>query len=167
MNRCVVSAAVLAVVGSVGQLEAQRQPGVGYMTSWEVAEASLTNEALRAIKPTIEEWQAAWGLNDVEVLSDLFAEVSMLFFADRLLIGRESIREYFEEIVPSVASFSMGMTDFQVSGRMARMVGTYAYQIYENGRFVERIEGPYIASLLREDGKWRIRDQMFRTPFPG
>ena len=77
------------------------------------------------------------------------------------------MREYFEEIAPRVAGFTVGMTDFQVSGRMARMVGTYAYHIYENGRVVERVQGPYIASLLRENGKWRIHDQMFRTPFPG
>lgn len=167
MKSFVVGVAVAVVVCSSGRLEAQRQPGVGYMSSWEVEEARLSMEIMQKIRPTLQEWQAAWNVQDIETLSELYSEDAMLFFTDRPLIGRAAIHEYFEGVAPDIAGFSMGMTDFQVSGRMARMVGTYAYQVYDNGKFKQRIEGPYVASFVRRDGRWEIRAQMFQKPFPG
>ncbi len=153
--KLLVLGVVMAAVGSSGRLEAQRQPGTGYMSSWEVD------------RPDLQDWQDAWNVQDIGTLSELYSEDAMLFFTDRPLIGRAAIHEYFEGVAADIAGFSMGMTDFQVSGRMARMVGTYAYQVYDNGRFMVRVEGPYVASFVRKDGHWEIRAQMFQKPFPG
>lgn len=167
MKLLVLGVVMLAVVGSNGCLEAQRQPGTGYLSSWEVEEARLSMEILAKIRPDLQDWQNAWNVQDIETLSELYAEDAMLFFTDRPLIGRAAIHEYFEAVAPDIAGFSMGMTDFQVSGRMARMVGTYAYQVYDNGKYKVRVEGPYIASFIRKNGHWEIRAQMFQKPFPG
>lgn len=167
MRAFVVGVAVVVGASSSAGLEAQRQPGVGYMSSWEQEEARVTMEVMAKIRPIMQEWQNAWGVQDVETLSRMYAEDAMLFFTTRPLIGRAAIHDYFEGVAPGISGFSMGMTDFQVSGRMARMVGTYAYQIYDEGQFRERVEGPYIATFIRNRGRWEIRAQMFQSPYPG
>jgi ketosteroid isomerase-like protein len=161
--------ALAAVLGLLGPISAhgQRIPGQGLLTSWDQAAARYRNDVLKEIRPRLERWQAAWNEGEFDELADLYDDDARLFFGPELVVGKEGIRQYFEEIGNSVAGISISLSDFYVSDRLAFLMGTYSYQVGKDGRLGERVESVYVASFVGHGRSWRIRTQVFRVPFPG
>lgn len=157
---------VLGLLGPVAA-HAQRIPGQGLLTTWDRAKARYRNDVLKEIQPRLERWQAAWNDGDIDELTDLYDDDARLFFGPELIIGKEGIHQYFEEIANSVAGMSISLSDFYVSDQLAFLMGTYSYQVRKDGQLGERVESVYVASFVGHGRRWHIRTQVFRTPFPG
>ncbi|GMR14198.1 MAG: hypothetical protein BMS9Abin29_2438 [Gemmatimonadota bacterium] len=163
----VVAFVALAVLLGPVSAHGQRIPGQGLLTTWDRAAARYRNDVLQEIQPRLKRWQAAWNTGELDELADLYDEDARLFFGRELVIGKEGIRQYFEEIGSSVTGMSVSLTDFYVSDRLAFLMGTYSYQVRRDGRLGERVESVYVASFVGHGRNWRIRTQVFRDPFPG
>ncbi len=107
----VALAALLGLLGPIS-VHGQRIPGQGLLTTWDRAAAQYRNEVLQEIRPRLERWQAAWNAGELDELADLYDDDARLFFGPELVIGKEGIRQYFEEIGNSVVGMSISLSDF-------------------------------------------------------
>lgn len=158
-------AALLGMLGPISA-RAQRVPGRGLNPSRDVAVARYRNDVLKEILPRLARWQEAWNSGEFDELADFYHDDARLLFGPELVVGKEEIRLYFEEIGNSVADMAMAPSDFYVSDRMAVLMGTYSYRVRKNGRLGERVESVYVATFVGYGRTWHIRTQVFRVPFP-
>ncbi len=147
-------------------LQAQGHPGGSLLTGWEVQEARYRRDVLREIRPKLDDWLESWRTHDADQFADLYTENAQLFFGTDPAIGRDGIRQYFEEISGSVTGVAISLSDFYVSDRLAFAMGVYSYQVMAKGRAGERIENIFIATFVGHGSRWHIRTQIFRDALP-
>lgn len=147
-------------------LQAQNIPGQGLLTRWEVLEAQYRREVLMEIQPRLDAWLETWSSRDANRFADLYTEDAQLYFGSQPVVGRKAIKSYFEETVGSVTGLRIGLSDFYVSDRLAFGMGTYAYQVMQQGRPTERVENIFIVTFQGHGSRWHIRTQLFRDPLP-
>ena len=156
------------VIGSLPPAAgAQRVPGTGLTRNWQRAEARYRNDVLQEIQPRLERWQAAWNAGAIDELADLYTDDARLLFGAEPVVGKDGIRQYFEEVGASVYGMALSLSDFYVSDRLAFLMGTYTYTVRSEVSTERRVESVFVASFKGHGSKWHIRTHMFREPFPG
>jgi uncharacterized protein (TIGR02246 family) len=132
----------------------------------QVQQAQFRALMLERVNVVISAWQEAWNTDDAEAAANSYSEVGTLIMSGEQFKGRAQIEEHFREILPSIGHLSFSIGEFEASGSMAMMLGTFHYR--EEAAPNERTEllGNLLMVLVEENGSWKIRSQIFQPASP-
>lgn len=156
------TAAALATLA--GPLQAQRFPGApgGDGLSAQANLAEYYADVIYNVNGVMTAWRGAWSADDGETIVDQYHEDAILVWGDEDPIrGREAILTRLEAVLPDAGEIQAALSDFDASGRMGMIAGLLTMQVQDGSRSYTRT-GIHMTVLLRRDGEWRIRSQIFR-----
>ncbi len=162
----VVAAAALLLASPAS---AQRLPGMpgsqGGSASQNMAE--FYAHVMNNVAESMEAWRSAWAEDDVDGLSELYAEDAVLVLPEAGPVwGRAAIREALSASLGGVGQAQAAIGDVKASGRLVYVGGSFQIEMQEGPRAGERMEGFHSTVLYRTGQDWFIRSQVFR-PEPG
>lgn len=168
MGRAVLTA-VLALVFAGPVAAVQTMPGLpgGVPDGGSARRAEFYAAVMRGVNESLTAWQEAWASDDAAALAALYTEDALLVLpGGAVLRGRDAIEEHFDSMLPSWGSVRASMVDFDASGEMALVGGSYhfAEQVQGDGMGPTRIAGLHVTVLMQSSGSWRVRSQMFHLP---
>lgn len=141
-------------------LAAQHIPGVSRVRYWDSERARYRAESLEEVQVVMGEWQRKWSADEPDELADYYVDEARLMLTLDAVEGKKDIEEFFEELLPTVGGMSFALTEFEVDGNMAYLLGGFVYT--ESDGSATRHAGQFMAFLLKDGGDWRIRSQLFR-----
>jgi ketosteroid isomerase-like protein len=129
---------------------------------WEVEKARYRAEMLKRVNLTLEEWQEAWDEDEPVALAGAYAEDGYLLLTDEEVQGREDIEVFFANALPKIGPITFSLTDFDVGGSVAMVMGTYYYSVEDTRSSGSRVSGRCIAVFVESRGDWKIRSHLFK-----
>ena len=87
-----------------------------------------------AVTSVLAEYESAWGSDDPEALSRLYAGSATLYPAEGgVVTGRAGLRDYFGRLLPKVAPMRTQVVEFKASGDLAFVTVQVPYRVAEGG----------------------------------
>ncbi|HEX5724298.1 MAG TPA: nuclear transport factor 2 family protein [Longimicrobiaceae bacterium] len=154
----------LPLVLGAGSLLSQPLP-TPRNTDWNRERQEYTADMLKDYNQLINEWREAWDSHNPRQVADFYSEGGFLVFTGgEMSQGKPAIQRWLSGLLPNVVDIRLAVMDFVASGRMAYAMGPYWYQYKPEGSAeVMSQTGTYVAVVVQEGGRWRIRSQVF-TP---
>jgi uncharacterized protein (TIGR02246 family) len=153
---------VVALCAAATSASAQVVPGAP-RTDWERGRNEYNMEVLRAYNALMQDWREAWQRGDPKAAAEFYTDEAFLFVPDSELIqGKASIETYLTRALPGVVEIRTGLTDFVASERLAYALGPFWYEVRAAGGPPRTLTGTYVAVLVREGRRWKIRSQVFK-----
>jgi ketosteroid isomerase-like protein len=139
----------------------QHFPG-GVSTDWEKDRLEYRADVLRDYNALMETWRTALEKRDARTAGSLYSDAAYVRLPERQLVsGRSAIQGDVENLVPNLVEIRTGLTDFVASSRLAYALGPFWYQYRTSDGSLTSVTGTYLAVLVREGSKWKIRSQVF------
>jgi len=149
--------ALLALAPAVST--AQVLPG-GSIENGGSIRAQFIDAVMAGVRETTTTWSAAWSRSDASALAALYLEEAFLVTPEGTEEGgREDILGYLEESAPRVRRIDTFLFDMDASNDMAMIAERY--ELHPAGTGATQ-HGLLFTVLLRRDGRWHIRSQVFR-----
>jgi len=119
---------------------------------------------LDAINGVVDDWQRAWGEDDVDRLVGLYTPDAVVVTADgRVLRGTDSISDFFARHLEEVGGVRATTVDFDASGEMAVVYARMRPQSGSARSVMEGGAGALLTVYVQEGVGWRIRSQSFHS----
>ena len=145
---------VLGVQGLSAQAPGYPSVPIGEMRAEYVA------YVITEINDVLAEWGEHWSEDRVEDLVDMYWDDTLFIAPDGTLRrGRDELRAYFTEALPSMGSVEAFMLDFDASGGMSQVFGNYTLTV--DG---VRKSGAMLTVYVQRGRAWKIRSQVFMPP---
>jgi ketosteroid isomerase-like protein len=162
--RCLLTVTVPALLlCTAGRAHGQSVPGVDNV-NWGGGNVSYTADALRAFNDMSARWSAAWKSGDAKRVSDLYSVgAAVSFSSGELVRGREAVFRLLSERLRNGADLRVAVSDFISSGDIMSATGPF---VIEGGEGAALVTGTYSMTLRIENGRWRIRSQVFTPSLP-
>ena len=152
---------LLLLVGAVSPGLAQHVPG-GVSTDWERDKREYRADVLRDYNALMETWRTALEKRDARTAMNLYSDAAYVRLPEgQLVSGRSAIQNDVEALVHNLVEIRTGLTDFVASSRLAYALGPFWYQYRTKEGSLTSVTGTYLAVLVREGSRWKIRSQVF------
>jgi ketosteroid isomerase-like protein len=152
----------LCAAGGAAPGSAQHVPGAP-STNWERERSEYSLAVLKAYHVLMQDWRDAWERGDPQAAGEFYSDSAFLFVADAELIrGKAPIQEYLTTTLPDVVEMRTGLSDFVATDRLAYALGPFYFRYREPGNAVRTRSGTFVAVLVREGRRWKIRSQVFK-----
>jgi uncharacterized protein (TIGR02246 family) len=137
-------------------------------TNWNRERQEYTADMLKDYNQLMAEWREAFDQGDPRQAAEFYSEGGLLLFSGgEMSQGKPAIQRWLTGLLPNVVDIRVAVMDFVASGRMAYAMGPYWYQYKPEGSTAVMSEtGTYIAVVVNENGRWRIRSQVFTPEAP-
>jgi ketosteroid isomerase-like protein len=145
-----------------GQTPGQRIP------SRERVHAEFINNIMGGINEARADWMDGIEADDLDAVMATYADgATVIPFGGEPVYGKEAIRTYWEEVLPSIGPIRSGLGDMDASGQMAMAAGTYSVEGRQENGAVVRESGGLLTVFVQRGREWLIRAQVFGAPTSG
>lgn len=146
----------------LGQTPGQKIP------SRERVHAEFINNIMGGINETRADWVEGIEADDLDPVMATYADdATVIPFGGGPLYGKDDIRTYWEEVLPSIGAIQSGLGDMDASGQMAMVAGTYSVERRRENGAVVRESGGILTVFVQRGREWLIRAQVFGVPTAG
>jgi ketosteroid isomerase-like protein len=141
---------------------AQSVPGVDNI-DWNRQNVTFTADALRSFNDVVARWSTALRDGDAKKASDLYSlGATVAFTANEMVRGRDGVHRILATRVGDGIDIRVSATDIVSSGDVISATGPFVVETGED----DMVTGTYSMMLRLEQGRWRIRSQVFTPSIP-
>ena len=142
----------------------QLRPGIERGDYWGEIRARYRSEVLEGVGQTMESWLEAWNGDDVTGLMETYAQDGVLILGADAYAEPESMRAAATRLLLQAGPIEFGLEDFGVSGDMAFATTRFRYAENPGRPGSAEVSGRLLWIMMKEEGNWRIRSQIFQAP---
>lgn len=147
-----------------GGAHAQVAPGSDGMRA-DRFRAEYYAEVLEGVNRALEAWGEVLSNDRIDDLAELYAENAVLVSLDgETARGRDGVVRHLTGALPGLGRVDAFMQDFDASGALAVVYGSYMLERRLEDGTVDPSAGELFTVLVRDGRSWRIRFQSFRPP---
>jgi|GEM_PF-1086422 len=152
---CLLVLAILVPVGAEAQAGV---PGGARGDDYYLQYQMMVNAGVTKF---MEDWENACNNRNTAQLASLYLKDAMIVSGSGSIVtGPPAIREYFDQNLPRLGGFRLGIHEIVASGDLAYLTGYLTYDVAypSGGSWPGRV--PYSMALMQQrDGSWKVRAQ--------
>jgi len=157
---------ILTLSALAGPARAHAQAGVpgGDGMRADRFRAEYYAEVVQQINKVMGQWRKAWREDDLDRLLRLYDSDAIILMTDEAPARAEKgVHAFLDRMLPETGEIQASMVDFEASGRLAYIWGSFYYDVTGGEQAGKRITGDHVTLFIRQGRRWKIRSQVFRV----